>query len=67
MTRRVVISGLGVIAPNGNGIADFELALRKGQSGIRYQEVMEEAKFACRVRSTCPTQAGARSPSVACS
>jgi 3-oxoacyl-(acyl-carrier-protein) synthase len=49
MTRRVVISGLGVIAPNGNGIPYFELALRKGESGIRYQKVMEEAKFACRV------------------
>ena len=49
MTRRVVITGLGVIAPNGNGTRDFELALRKGQSGIRYQQKMEEAKFACRV------------------
>ena len=49
MTRRVVITGLGIIAPNGNGIRDFELALRKGQSGISYREEMEAAKFACRV------------------
>jgi 3-oxoacyl-(acyl-carrier-protein) synthase len=49
MRRRVVVTGLGVIAPNGNGIRDFELALRKGQSGIRYQQTMEDAKFACRV------------------
>lgn len=49
MSRRVVITGLGVIAPNGNGIRDFELALRKGRSGIRYQPKLEEAKFACRV------------------
>ena len=49
MTRRVVITGLGIIAPNGNGIRDFELALRKGQSGIRHQDIMEEAKFACTV------------------
>jgi 3-oxoacyl-(acyl-carrier-protein) synthase len=49
MTRRVVITGLGVIAPNGNGLRDFELALRKGQSGIRYQAKMEECKFGCRV------------------
>jgi 3-oxoacyl-(acyl-carrier-protein) synthase len=48
-TRRVVITGLGVIAPNANGSRDFELALRKGQSGIRYQPVMEEKGFACRV------------------
>ncbi len=47
--KRVVVTGLGIIAPNGNGTRDFEMALRKGQSGIRYQEVMEETKFACRV------------------
>jgi 3-oxoacyl-(acyl-carrier-protein) synthase len=47
--RRVVITGLGVIAPNGNGLRDFELALRKGQSGIRRIEAMEQANFACRV------------------
>ena len=49
MTRRVVITGLGIIAPNGNGVRDFELALRKGQSGIRYQEIMEKTNFSCRV------------------
>ncbi len=51
-TRRVVITGLGVIAPNGNGTRDFEMALRKGQSGIRYQEIMEEKGFGCRVAGT---------------
>ena len=40
---------MGVIAPNGNGVRSFELALRKGQSGIRYVEKLEECKFACRV------------------
>ncbi len=49
MTRRVVITGMGVIAPNGNGLRDFELALRKGQSGVRYIEKLAECKFACRV------------------
>ncbi|MBW2715226.1 MAG: beta-ketoacyl-[acyl-carrier-protein] synthase family protein [Deltaproteobacteria bacterium] len=43
MSRRVVITGLGVVAPNGNGVRDFELALRKGLSGIRVQEEMVEA------------------------
>ncbi len=47
--RRVVVTGMGVIAPNGNGLREFELALRKGRSGIRYIEKMEECKFACRV------------------
>jgi 3-oxoacyl-(acyl-carrier-protein) synthase len=49
MTQRVVITGLGVVAPNANGLADFELALRKGRSGIRSNAEMEKAGFGCRV------------------
>jgi 3-oxoacyl-(acyl-carrier-protein) synthase len=49
MSRRVVVTGLGVIAPNGNGLAEFELALRKGRSGIRSVERMAELGFGCRV------------------
>jgi 3-oxoacyl-(acyl-carrier-protein) synthase len=49
MTRRVVITGLGVVAPNANGLADFELALRKGRSGIRKHAEMEKCGFGCRV------------------
>lgn len=40
MRRRVVVTGLGVLAPNANGVADFELALRKGRSGLRVHEAM---------------------------
>jgi 3-oxoacyl-(acyl-carrier-protein) synthase len=49
MSRRVVVTGLGVIAPNGNGVAEFDLALRKGVSGLAYQASMEEAGFGCHV------------------
>jgi 3-oxoacyl-(acyl-carrier-protein) synthase len=49
MTRRVVVTGLGVISPNGNGVAEFELALRKGRSGLAFQTSMAEAGFACQV------------------
>ena len=49
MTRRVVITGLGVIAPNGNGVDEFCQALRKGKSGLRKIEEMEELKFGCHV------------------
>lgn len=49
MTRRVVITGLGVIAPNGNGVAEFGLALRKGKSGLALQPSMVEAGFGCHV------------------
>jgi len=50
--KRVVITGIGVIAPNGNGVDNFEMALRKGQSGIKTQETMIEAKFGCTVAGT---------------
>lgn len=49
MSGRVVVTGLGVVAPNANGAGDFELALRKGRSGIRAHEKMAEAGFASRV------------------
>jgi 3-oxoacyl-(acyl-carrier-protein) synthase len=43
---------LGVIAPNANGVTDFEAALREGRSGLRHQEAMAEAKFGCTVAGT---------------
>jgi 3-oxoacyl-(acyl-carrier-protein) synthase len=49
MTRRVVVTGLGVVAPNGNGVAEFERALRTGRSGIRANVAMEKSGFGCRV------------------
>ena len=49
MTRRVVVTGLGIVAPNGVGLAAYEAALREGRSGIRFQDVMAEAGFAAQV------------------
>ena len=49
MKQRVVITGLGIVAPNGNGLHDFEIALRKGRSGLRRHPAMEKHGFACRV------------------
>jgi 3-oxoacyl-(acyl-carrier-protein) synthase len=46
---RVVVTGLGVLAPNANNVSDFELALRKGASGIRAVEQMTELNFGCQV------------------
>jgi 3-oxoacyl-(acyl-carrier-protein) synthase len=48
-TNRVVITGLGIVAPNGLGLSAYESALRAGRSGIRYVEKLEELKFGCRV------------------
>lgn len=47
--ERVVVTGAGVIAPNGNGTAAFARALRDGKSGIRFQEHLRESSFACQV------------------
>jgi len=49
MTQRVVVTGLGVLAANGNNVHDFELALRKGQSGITLNEKMVECGFGSHV------------------
>ncbi len=49
MSTRVVVTGLGVIAPNANGQGGFELALRKGSSGLRANAEMHEAGFSCQV------------------
>ncbi len=49
MRRRVVITGMGVVAPNGHGTAVFEKALREGVSGIRHIPELEELKFGCQI------------------
>jgi len=45
--RRVVITGLGVVAPNAIGVEAFTEALREGRSGIRFQEELKELGFSC--------------------
>ncbi len=49
MKTRVVITGLGIVAPNGHGLEAFEQALRKGESGIRFIPQMKELKLGCNV------------------
>ena len=47
--RRVVVTGMGVVAPNGVGLEDFDAALRAGRSGIRHVPKLAELGFACTV------------------
>lgn len=49
MSKRVVITGLGVAAPNGVGIPAFTDALRKGISGIRHDQQLQELQFSCQI------------------
>ncbi len=47
--RRVVVTGLGVVSPNGCGLETYAEALRGGVSGIRHFPFLEEQKFGCTV------------------
>ena len=47
MKTRVVITGLGVVAPNGVGIDAFTKAIKQGQSGITYHQNLKDLNFSC--------------------
>ncbi len=49
MNKRVVITGIGVVAPNGVGIDAFTLALRNGYSGIRFFQQLKDLGFSCQI------------------
>ena len=49
MKKRVVITGLGVVAPNGVGIPAFTHAIKNGISGIRYDPQLEKLLFSCQI------------------
>ena len=45
--NRVVITGLGVVAPNGVGLDDFSQAIKQGTSGITYHQLLDDLNFSC--------------------
>jgi len=47
--RRVVITGLGVVSPNGMIVSEFKSAMYNGVSGIRFIEQLKELKFSCQI------------------
>jgi len=47
MNNRIVVTGLGVVAPNGVGISNFSEAIKKGKSGIKYYKELEDLNFSC--------------------
>lgn len=47
MKERVVITGLGVVSPNGVGLDTFTQAIQNGVSGIEYYESLKELNFSC--------------------
>lgn len=47
--RRVVITGMGVLAPNAHGLAAFAGALREGKSGLSHRPELAALGFGCQV------------------
>ena len=47
MENRVVITGLGVVSPNGVGLADFTNAIKNGISGIQFHQNLKDLSFSC--------------------
>ena len=52
MSKRVVITGLGVVAPNGVGLAAFSHAIKNGISGIKHDAELERLQFSCQIAGT---------------
>jgi|AntAceMinimDraft_17_1070374.scaffolds.fasta_scaffold03202_2 3-oxoacyl-(acyl-carrier-protein) synthase len=49
MNKRVVITGMGVVAPNGVGKKNFLNAIKKGKSGIKFIPELKELNFGCQI------------------
>ena len=49
MERRVVITGIGVVAPNGIGIPDFLHAIQNGISGVKFDQQLADLQFSCQI------------------
>jgi 3-oxoacyl-(acyl-carrier-protein) synthase len=49
MDKRVVITGLGVVAPNGINLNDFTHAIKNGISGIRHDQQLKDLNFSCQI------------------
>ncbi|RTY93657.1 beta-ketoacyl synthase [Flavobacterium sp. GT3R68] len=49
MEKRVVITGLGVVAPNGVGLEEFTHAIKNGISGIKHDKELERLQFSCQI------------------
>lgn len=47
--RRVVITGMGIVAPNATGLSQFEQAIKAGKSGIEFHQQLKDLKFSCQI------------------
>ncbi len=49
MRTRVVVTGLGVCAPNGIGLSNFSNSLALGKSGITFHQDLADLGFGCQI------------------
>lgn len=49
MKKRVVITGLGVVSPNGVGVESFTKAIQNGISGIEHYPSLAHLNFSCQI------------------
>ena len=52
LKKRVVITGLGIVAPNGVGLDTFMNAIKNGISGIEHNPELERLQFSCQISGT---------------
>jgi len=52
--QRIVITGLGVVSPNGVGVPDFTKAIKNGESGIKFQQELKDLNFSCCIGGVPP-------------
>ena len=45
MKHRVVITGMGVVAPNAVGIDNFLAAIQEGRSGITFHQKLQDSEY----------------------
>ena len=52
--KRIVVTGIGAVAPNGLGIEAYRAALKAGKSGISRHEELKTLNFACQIGGKPP-------------
>ena len=52
MKKRVVITGMGVVSPNGIGLKQFTEAIQAGSSGITFHQDLKDLNFSCCIGGT---------------
>jgi 3-oxoacyl-(acyl-carrier-protein) synthase len=52
LKKRVVITGLGIVAPNGVGLDAFTHSIKNGISGIKHDAELERLQFSCQISGT---------------